>query len=70
MDIKEIRTFSVDQIQAKLADMRKDLMDLRFQQITGQLTNTSRLREMRRDIARLETVLVEAQKAAEQEGVA
>jgi large subunit ribosomal protein L29 len=70
MDIKEIRTFSADQIQAKLADTRKNLMDLRFQHITGQLTNTSRLRELRRDIARLETILAETQKAAEQEGVA
>ena len=69
MDIKEIRTYSVDQIQAKLGDTREALMKLRFQQITGQLTDTSRLRTLRRDIARLETILAETQKAAEQEGV-
>jgi large subunit ribosomal protein L29 len=40
-------------------------MKLRFQQITGQLTDTSRLRTLRRDIARMETILTETQKAAE-----
>jgi large subunit ribosomal protein L29 len=65
MDMKEFRTFSVEQIQAKIADTREELMKLRFQQITGQLTDTSRLRTLRRDIARMETILTETQKAAE-----
>ena len=65
MDMKEFRTFSVEQIQAKIADTRHELMNLRFQQITGQLTDTSRLRTLRRDIARMETILTETQKAAE-----
>jgi len=65
MDIKEIRTFSAEEIKAKTADMREELMHLRFQQITGQLTDTSRLRTLRRDIARMETILTETQKAAE-----
>jgi large subunit ribosomal protein L29 len=52
----EIRKLSVDEIEAKLADSREELMKLRFQQVTGQLTDTSRLRLVRRDIARLQTI--------------
>ncbi len=52
----EIRKLSADEIQAKLSDAREELMKLRFQQVTGQLTDTSRLRLLRRDIARLETI--------------
>ena len=68
MDPKEIRAWSVDEIKAKISDTRHELMNLRFQQITGQLTDTSRLRAVRRDIARMETILVEVQRS-EQEGV-
>jgi large subunit ribosomal protein L29 len=64
MDAKEIRHLSADQIKVKLTDTHEELMKLRFQQVTGQLTDTSRLRTLRRDIARLETILAEAQKAA------
>jgi len=64
MDSKEIRNLSADQIAAKVADTREELMKLRFQQVTGQLTDTSRLRTLRRDIARMETILAETQKAA------
>jgi ribosomal protein L29 len=45
-------------------------MKLRFQQVTGQLTDTNRLRYLRRDIARFETILNEPQQAAVQEGEA
>jgi large subunit ribosomal protein L29 len=65
MDAKEIRALSAEEITAKIADTRHELMNLRFQQITGQLTDTSRLRTLRRDIARMETILVETQEAAE-----
>ena len=65
MDTKEIRALSAEEIKAKIADTREELMKLRFQQITGQLTDTSRLRTLRRDIARMETILVETQEAAE-----
>jgi large subunit ribosomal protein L29 len=69
MDTKEIRAFSAEEIKAKIADKRHELMNFRFQQITGQLTDTSRLRTLRRDVARMETILTEIRKAAEQEGV-
>lgn len=69
METKEIRALSADQIKDKIANTREELMKLRFQQVTGQLTDTSRLRTLRRDIGRMETILTEIKKAAEQEGV-
>lgn len=65
MKAKEIRALSANEIKNKLADTREELMKLRFQQVTGQLTDTSRLRALRRDIARMETILNEMRKAAE-----
>ena len=71
MKSQEIRKLSVDEIRVKLADSREELMKLRFQQVTGQLTDTNRLRQLRRDIARFETILNEQpQPAAVQEGEA
>ncbi len=66
----EIRKLSVEEIQVKLADSREELMKLRFQQVTGQLTDTNRLRQLRRDIARFETILNEPTQTAVQEGEA
>jgi large subunit ribosomal protein L29 len=68
MKPKEIRALSPDEIKSRLSDTREELMKLRFQQVTGQLTDTSRLRIVRRDIARLETILNEL--LAELEGAA
>jgi large subunit ribosomal protein L29 len=65
MKSKEIRNLSAEEIKAKVADTREELMKLRFQQVTGQLTDTSRLRTLRRDVARMETILAETQKATE-----
>ena len=65
MEATEIRDLSPDEIKARIADARHELMNLRFQQTTGQLTDTSRLRTLRRDIARMETILTETQEAAE-----
>jgi len=66
----EIRKLSSEEIAGKLSDSREELMKLRFQQVSGQLTDTSRLRIMRRDIARLETIFRERAGAAVQEGEA
>jgi large subunit ribosomal protein L29 len=65
----ELRNLKAGEIQTKLADAREELMKLRFQQVTGQLTDTSRLRILRREIARMQTILRE-QPAAETEGEA
>ena len=63
-----LRALAVGQIQTKLADKREEVMKLRFQQVTGQLTDTSRLRILRRDIARMETILGEQLAAEVAEG--
>ena len=57
MKSEEIRGMQLEQLRAKLSDAREELMKLRFQQVTGQLTDSSRLRILRRDIARMETIL-------------
>jgi large subunit ribosomal protein L29 len=62
MKASEIRELSDDEVRAKLADTREELMKLRFQQVMGQLTDSSRLRHVRRDVARMETVLNEREK--------
>ncbi len=70
MKTEEIRKMSVEEMQVKLSDMREELMKLRFQQVTGQLTDTSRLRQLRRDVARMETISNERNRATVQEGEA
>ena len=59
MKPSEIRDLKNEEIETKLADAREELMNLRFQQVSGQLTDTSRLRTIRRDIARYMTLLGE-----------
>jgi large subunit ribosomal protein L29 len=70
MKTTEIRELSVEQIRTKLSDTREELMKLRFQQVTGQLTDFSRLRILRRDVARMETILHESERAAAAKGEA
>jgi large subunit ribosomal protein L29 len=57
-----LRDLKPGEIETKLADAHEELMKLRFQQVTGQLTDTSHLRMLRRDIARMQTILREQQK--------
>ncbi len=64
MKAEEIRKLSAEEIRTRIADARDELMKLRFQQVTGQLTDTSRLKTLRRNIARMETILREMQRAA------
>ena len=68
MKPEEARKMSVDELTIKLSDSREELMKLRFQQVSGQLTDTSRLRQLRHDIARIETILNEQSRTAVQEG--
>ncbi|WP_183189777.1 50S ribosomal protein L29 [Ancylobacter tetraedralis] len=58
----DIRTKTVDELQDELLSLKKEQFNLRFQKATGQLENTARVRQVRRDIARTKTV--QAQKAA------
>ncbi len=62
MDIADIRAMSADQMDDAIVKLKKERFNLRFQRATGQLENTSRLREARREIARIKTVA--AQKRA------
>jgi len=67
MKMSEVRILSTQEIYTRLMDTRNEYMNLRFQIVTGQLTDTSRLRTMRRDIARLETILRERELSQEGE---
>ncbi|MFZ3152166.1 MAG: 50S ribosomal protein L29 [Anaerolineaceae bacterium] len=59
MNAKEIRELSTEEIKNNLMDSRQELMNLRFQMVTGQLTDTSRFKVTRRLIARYETILAQ-----------
>ena len=67
MNAKEMKELSTEEIRAKLVNTRQELMNLRFQMVTGQLTDTIRFKVARRDIARLETILNERARS-EKEG--
>ena len=54
--IDDIRAMSADQMNDEVLKLKKERFNLRFQRATGQLENTSRLREARRDIARIKTI--------------
>ena len=68
MKTSEIRLLGDAELKTKLVDTRHELMNLRFQMITGQLTDTSRLKQTRRLIAQYETVLHERNLGIGQEG--
>jgi large subunit ribosomal protein L29 len=59
MDAKALRAKTPDQLRDDLVALKKEAFNLRFQQATGQLENTARMREVRRDAARVKTVLNE-----------
>jgi large subunit ribosomal protein L29 len=56
MKIGDIRAMSSDQMDDAIVNLKKERFNLRFQRATGQLENTSRMREARRDIARIKTI--------------
>ncbi len=68
MKTSEIRLLGDAELKTKLVDTRQELMNLRFQVITGQLTDTSRLKQTRRLIAQYETVLHERDLGIGREG--
>ena len=55
MKTADLRSKSADQLQAQLVQLKKEQFNLRFQQATGQLENTARFKQIRRDIARVKT---------------
>ncbi|MDX1575140.1 MAG: 50S ribosomal protein L29 [Kiloniellales bacterium] len=63
MKAAELRTKSEDELKDSLLGLRKEAFNLRFQRASGQLENTARIREVRRDIARIKTVLHQRRQA-------
>ncbi len=59
MKVAELRELAVEELQRKEQDLRKELFNLRFQQATGEIENPMRIRAIRRDIARVLTVITE-----------
>lgn len=68
MKVSEIRLLSTVELRGRLDDARQEHMNLRFQIVTGQMMDTSRLKKIRRDIARYETILHQRELEALQEG--
>lgn len=56
MDIEDVRNFTLDQLDDEIIKLKREQFNLRFQKATSQLTNTARVREVRRTIARIKTV--------------
>jgi large subunit ribosomal protein L29 len=60
----DLRTKSDDQLKEQLVDLNKEAFNLRFQAASGQLENTARVKQVRRDAARIKTLLTERSSAA------
>jgi large subunit ribosomal protein L29 len=63
MKAEDVRAKSDDELKEQLLDLRKEAFNLRFQTASGQLENTARVREVRRDIGRIKTILNERRRA-------
>jgi len=68
MRASELKEMTVDELRAKESDMRKELFNLRFQAATGEIENPRRIRQVKKDIARVLTVVGEKTKAESSEG--
>jgi len=64
MNAKDVKAKTTDELNAELAQLTKEVFNLRFQKASGQLENTARVRDARRTIARIKTVLGERQRPA------
>ena len=66
MKASDLRTRSLDELTEEVDTLGKEIFNLRFQRASGQLENTARVRQVRRDIARIKTILGERQRRAPQ----
>ncbi len=66
--LSDLKAMSPDQLQDQLLALKKEQFNLRFQRANGQVENTGRIRVLRRDIARIQTVLTEQRRAAQAKG--
>ena len=62
---EDFRAKSADELSTQLSGLKKEQFNLRFQRANGQVENTGRIRSLRRDIARIQTVLTEQRRAAQ-----
>ncbi|WP_420861406.1 50S ribosomal protein L29 [Algirhabdus cladophorae] len=67
MNAQELRDKTPDELKNELSNLKKEAFNLRFQQATGQLENTARMRTVKRDAARVKTILNEKAAAAASE---
>ncbi|MEZ7893374.1 MAG: 50S ribosomal protein L29 [Candidatus Wallbacteria bacterium] len=58
----ELRKFTIEELKRKFAEFKQELFNLRFQSVVGQLTNTAKIRQVRRDIAKIKTVITEKER--------
>ena len=65
MKASEVRDLTVQELENKLADLKKELFALRFQYTVNQLDNPARLKAVKKDIARVKTILLEKTKSAQ-----
>ena len=65
MNSEDTRSMTEDELKDSLLSLKKEAFNLRFQQAIGQLENTSRMREVRRDIARVKTVMTDQRRGAQ-----
>ncbi len=65
---EDFRAKSADELNGQLTGLKKEQFNLRFQRANGQVENTGRIRVLRRDIARIQTVLTEQRRAAQAKG--
>ena len=59
---KDLRAMTIDELESKLLECKKEQINLRIQQSTGQLQNTSNIRKVRREVAQINTLLTERKK--------
>ncbi len=62
--VEDYREMVVDELETRLSEVKRELFNLRFQHVTGQLDNMSRLGQLRKEVARINTVLREREIAA------
>ncbi len=63
MKVKEIRELTTEQIEAKITEFKDEIFNLRLKQATGNLEKPSRIHELRKDVARMKTILAERKEA-------
>ena len=63
--LEELKSLTVADLQSQLVDAKKELFNLRFQNATNQLDNTARIKEVRKNIARIQTVITEKASVAD-----